>query len=382
MRRLLAAAGLLVLLGAPAAFAQSSNGYSGAWSDPAPSGSNDGTPVAYIDAQQTLTGQVSHPNGISRVDAVIVPDSSHPAPDGCDATLSPLSADQSGTSVTFHVPAQFPCNLVYHVRASAKANSSGPISSPPPAYQLPLDVAVAIPPAPVGTVTATVASDGDDRAVGLDWPANSEPDLLGYVVTRSTGSTTKTLGQIDAGDPTRFTDDDPPSGRSSRYEVTAIRRGPDDEVKQVAAAPTTVTVDVPSRRTDSASSGSGSGSGSGASEGNLHTVVTGQPTSGRPDPKLLSSVRARGGSGNGRPTPPTTFDSGFQEALPFKAGDPAVVAPASGSNAAVAVFDEGDGNGGLLNNKPTLTFIAGGLAVLVGAAVIFYVTRRAAIDAY
>jgi len=34
MRRLLAAAGLLVLLGAPAAFAQSSNGYSGAWTDP------------------------------------------------------------------------------------------------------------------------------------------------------------------------------------------------------------------------------------------------------------------------------------------------------------------------------------------------------------
>lgn len=377
MRRLLAAVGLLVLLTAPFAHAQDS-GYSGGWRDPAPTDTSDaGMPMAYLSAAKPLTGQVSHPNGISRVSAVLVPDTASPPADGCDATMDPVTAEQSGTTATFHVTAHFPCNLVYHVKATAQANPNGPIGSPPPPYQMPIDIAVAIPPAAVSSVEATLTVDGDARSVRLEWPANSEPDLLGYVVMRVTDGHTETLGQVAADARTRYVDDDPPSGKTSRYEVTAIRRGPDSKVKQVPAQPTTVDVEVPSRATDS---GGGTSGGSGGSESGLTTVVTGQATTGKPNPNLLSSVRARGGSG--RPaSPPTTFDSGFQETLPFQPGDQAASAPTGGDNAVVATFDEG-GDTSILSNKPTLTFIAGGLAVLVGAAVLFYVSRRAAVDAY
>jgi hypothetical protein len=379
MRRLLAAVGLLVLLVAPFAHAQDSNGYSGGWRDPAPTDtSDDGMPMAYLGAAKPLSGQVSHPNGINRVSAVLVPDASNPPADGCDATMDPVTAEQAGTTVTFHVSAHFPCNLVYHVKATAQANANGPIGSPPPPYQMPIDIAVAIPPAAVQSVEATLTSDGDARTVRLEWPANSEPDLLGYVVMRVTDGHTETLGQVAADARTRFVDDDPPSGKTSRYEVTAIRRGPDSKVKQVPSQPTTVEVDVPSRAADG---GGGASGGSGGGESGLTTVVTGQASTGKPSPDLLSSVRARGGSG--RPaSPPTTFDSGFQETLPFQPGDQqAAGAPTGGDNAVVATFDEG-GDTSILSNKPTLTFIAGGLAVLVGAAVLFYVSRRAAVDAY
>ena len=386
MRRLLALLALplalLVALGTTAR-AQDSNGYTGGWTDPPSSGTNDnGWPVVYLDGPHTLSGQVSHPNGITRVSAVIVPDPDNPPADGCDPSISPVTAESSdgNRTVTFHVDGTFPCNLVYQVKATASAAAGGTFRTTPPPYQMPLAVAVAVPPAPVGTVTATASADGDKRSVKLEWPANSERDLLGYVIKRTAHDKTVDLGQVDAGDPLEYVDDSPASGTTNEYDVIAVRRGPDAKVKQVASTPTSVSVDVASRDT-SGSGGTGTGTASGQGGTALTTVVTGQPSTGKPDPRLLSSVRARGGSG--APSgPPTTFDSGFQGTLPFKTGGQSAAAlPGGGDPAVVARFDEG-GDGSFFGSKAAMTFIAGGLAILVGAGVLFYVTRRAAVDAY
>lgn len=382
MRRLITAVALVALGAVPLtmfagpAGAQDSNGYSGGWTDPAPTAQSDGTMLAYLEAASALTGEASHPNGISGVSAVLVPDTNNPPPDGCDASMDQdVAAEQNGNAITFHVDATFPCNLRYQVKATVQANKSpGLTGSKPPPYQLPMVLAVAIPPAPVEHVDATLAVDGDNRSVTLDWPAGAEPDLLGYVVTRTAGGTTSTLGQVDAGDTTKFVDKHPPAGTSSRYAVTAVRNGPDDEVEQVPSDPTTVAVNVPAAST-SANQGGGTESG-------LTTVVTGQPTRGRPDPGSLSSVRARGGSG--RPSgPPTTLDTGFQETLPFQPGDPNAgsAPPPSGDDAAVALFDE-DTSGSPLSDKHTMQLIAAGLVVLMFASMVLVVTRRAARDAY
>jgi hypothetical protein len=381
IRRVLAAIALLLVLVAPTAHAQDANGYSGGWTDPAASGERDGKPLAYLDSARPLTGQVSHPNGITRVSAVLVPDPDNPPADGCDASMDPnVAAEQNGTEVVFHVAATFPCNLVYEVRATAQANrGSGVGASTPPPYQMPLELAVAIPPAPVSSVEAKLTVDGDDRSVTLSWPANTEPDLLGYVITRVAGGDTDTLGQVDAGEDTTFVDDSPPAGKTSRYEVTAVRRGPDSDVKQVPGPTTAVKVAVPAK--DASADGGTSGSTGGSGDEGLITQETAPPAKGQPNPNLLSQVRAKDGSKRPSLGPPTTLDSGFTETLPFGPGSPEAVGAPQGRDNAAIVFEEGD-DASPFSNKPTMTFIAGGLAVLVGAAVIFYVTRRAARDAY
>lgn len=371
MRRLLVGAVALVLLAAPFASAQT-DGYTGGWTDPAPTATHNDQPMTYLEAAAPLTGVVSHPNGISSVTAVLVPDPDAPVPAGCDATMDPVTAEPNGSSVTFHVHATFPCNIIYELRATAQANQSSDVgATKPDPFRLPLFVAAAIPPAPVQGVDAILEVDGSSRKVTLQWAAGSEPDLLGYVVTRTTSGDTKSLGQVDAGDDTRLADADPPAGKTSRYDVTAVRRGPDDDHKQVAAAPAQVRVDVPAR--SETSSGSGG-------EPPLTTIVSSGSSEPPPDPHLLSSVNAVGTHGTPA-SPPTTLDTGFNPTLDYpKPADDEVAAPV-GDPAVVVTFDESGGESPW-ENRETMRFIAGGLALLVGALVVTYVTRRAAREAW
>lgn len=372
--RRVTAGGLLAVLVLAAPIAGAQDGYSGGWTDPAPTRTHDDKPVAYLDASQVLTGQVSHPNGIRSVSAVLVVDPNEPPASECEADMDPNVGVEQNTpqTVTFHVNATFPCNLVYELRATAQANAGGGITgSTPGPYPMPLLVAVAIPPSPVPTVDAVLEIDGDDRSVTLEWPAGSEPDLLGYVITRVTGGDTETLGQVDAGEPTTFVDGDPPAGTSSRYDVTVVRDGPDDEVRQVAAAPTSVTVDVPGDPDE----GDGEGGGDDAA---VDPELAGDPTpnagGGGPRPGGLSSVRVRGAQG--RPSPPTTADTGYSETIDYGEFDESAAVP-PGDDAVVALYDEGT-TGSPWKDKETMTFVAGGLAVLSGAGSILTVTRRAA----
>lgn len=373
--RLLAAAGIAAGLLATVAPAGAQDGYTGGWTDPAPSREQDGKPVAYLDFPRPLVGQVSHPNGIESVNVVLV---SGGAGDGCAAQgeADPNAADGTGQSVTFRFSATFPCNDIYEVRATAHAaRGSGLADGTPPPYSMPLLVAVAFPPLPVSEVEAVLTVDGDDRDVVLEWPANDESDLLGYVVARVVDGDRESLGQVDAGDVTEIVDHDPPAGKTATYEVTSVRRGPDEEVPQVSAAPTVVTVDVPPEP-DPVDESDGAGSDDG--EPPLTSAATAPPQSAsEPTPGGLSSVRTRGVAAPPQ-GPPTTIDTGFGETLPFVAPEPGeVAAPPTGDPAVVAEFEFDEG-GSPLENRETMALIAGGLALFVGALVIVYVTRRAA----
>jgi hypothetical protein len=377
MRRALAAVGLVAvaLLAAPHAGAQ--DGYAGGWIDPAPSATRDGKPLAYLDTARMLTGQVSHPNGIQSVSVVLVPDPDDPPADGCDAEMDPnIAMEQNGTTATFRVNATFPCNLLYELRATAQANADTGITGGTPApYSMPLVLGVAIPPAPVASVDAILEVDGDDRSVTLEWPKGSEPDLLGYVITRTVGDDTETLGQVDVGERRTFTDDEPPVGESSRYDVVAVRNGPDDEVEQVASVPTSVMVDVPG---DGEEEPGDADAGGEPVDPQLAGEATPNDGGAPPDPGALSSVRRVRGTGPA--SPPTTADTGYSETIDYgEVGDAAAVPP--GDNAVVALYDESTA-GSPWSDKETMTFVAGGLAVLSGAGTILTVTRRAARAAY
>jgi hypothetical protein len=392
MRRLLATAALAVTVLAftPSALAQ--DGYSGGWTDPAPSKTRDDKPLAYTDRQQVLTGQVSHPNGIQSVGVVYVPDPDNTSSEGCGADAQPAVVEQSGTTAVFRMDATFPCNLVYEVRATAQARpSEGLGGSAPGPYVMPLLVAVAIPPEPVPVVEAVLEADEDDATVTLRWDAGREPDLLGYVINRTVAGDTETLGQVDAGARLVLVDTAPPAGTSPRYDVIAVRDGPDDEIEQVAAEPTSVVVDVPDApeaddadEDDDPSTDGGSSSGGG--DDPVDPALAGDATTnenqGPPDAGSLSSVRVRGAQG--RPTPPTTADTGFSETIDYgelEDGEQQVATMPTGDNSVVALYDESI-TGSPWSDKETMSFVAGGLAVLTGAGVMLTVTRRAARAAY
>jgi hypothetical protein len=386
MRRLLAAGAIAVVALASTPIAGAQEGYAGGWTDPAPSATRDDKPLGYLDGVRPLSGQVSHPNGISSVTVVLVVDPENPPSDGCVGQVDTQAALEPSGAFTVH--GSFPCNLVYELRATAQANpGTGLGSSTPGPYAMPLLLAVAVPPAPVSRVDADLDVDGDDKQVTLVWPGGSEPDLLGYVVSRTTDGTTEELGQVDADEFTSFVDDDPPPGVTSTYSVTAVRNGPDGEIEQVPAEPTSVDVDVPGTRASDAGGDGTGGSAAGSGDGSVDPELAGSQSqvgeSGRPDAGSLSSVRRRASAG-ARPTPPTTADTGFSETIDYgELGGPddqAAVLP-TGDPSVVAVYDETI-TGSPWSNKETMSFVAGGLAVLMAAATVLTVTRRAARAAY
>lgn len=356
------AAVLTVLAVVPEAHAQDTGYQRAEWTDPAPSGDVRGTPLAYLDSARSLTGVAVHDNGIANITAVLVPDPTNLPPEGCGATVDPNpSVEPDGA--TFHVQARFPCNRIYEIRANVQSNpGSGLGGRVPEPRAMPLLVAVAIPPAPVAVVEAEV----DGREVTLSWPGNSEPDLLGYVVERDG----EPIGEVAAGDTTRFVDRDPPAaGGPVDYRVIAYRQGPDGEVKQVGSAPTAVTAEVPAE--PGAADEGASAEPDPQVGGDEQAPPSGAPPGGGASGGARSQAPARLGTA-------TTLDTGFGETLPFDTSGEAA-APPTGDPAVVATFDdEADG----LDEKQRLSFIAGGLAVLMGAAVILHVTRRAAREAY
>ena len=377
MRRLLAAAVAIAAasLAALGTAGAQDNGFSAQWRDPMATSSG----VAYLDSPRTLYGEVFHQRGIESVALVLVDDPDADELDGdCEPAPEPREdpvVERSATSAVFGMDATFPCNGRFLLRVTARAPGEGGIGGEGPATAtLHLPLAVALPPAPVPQVDAILEVDGDSRTVTLQWPASSEPDLLGYVVTRVTDGERETLDQLDAEDETELVDDDPPPGETSTYEVTAVRRGPDAEVEQVSSLPTAVDVEVPGDETTSDGDGTQNGD-----EPSLTTVVTGAPEQGRPDAGSLSTVRSRGPAP--APSPPTTLDTGFVGTLPFEAPAPGeVAAPPAGDPAVVATFDTSEDP--LLKSKDAMSMIAGGLALFVGALVVVYVTRRAASVGY
>ena len=103
---------------------------------------------------------------------------------------------------------------------------------------------IAVKPAAPQHVTTTVNSDG---SVTLTWDRNTEPDLLGYLVTGgSVGSNGADVKQPSSGSTVSWTDTGTTAGGSFNYEVTAIRPGADGKAGDALIASSgAVTASVP-----------------------------------------------------------------------------------------------------------------------------------------
>lgn len=370
MRRALAAA-TLVAAGSLAWLAPASahGEYSGGWTDPAPG--------AVLDGRRGISGSVGNNHGIEAVSLNLVVPEDRDAPEECAAIGSPWAPVAGGGSqqVSFTFEVVFPCNLVYQVEASAQAGAGeGTTFDPDPApgpFGMPTRVTVAIPAEPVDDLRLRLTGPEDERDVTLTWAAGPEPDILRYVVLRDGDE----IGDVEAGDDTRFVDDDAPAGSTATYEVRAVRSGPDGDVDGRPAADS---IDVPEPPADEPAvddgeggdgdAGDGDGDGDSTSDGGSGGSGSGGGT--RPS---ISPARPTGGGG-----PPTTLDTGFAERLPFgeQPAEEVAAPPPSGDGSVVAAFDDSD-DAPLLNPE-TWTFIAAGLALLMGSMVIRHVTRRAA----
>jgi hypothetical protein len=354
------AAGAL-LATAPAASAATP---SGAWLSPAPAGTQDDVPVAYVTAPQQLRGYAEFDQGIAGVAFTLVQDAAN-ADDPCSAAtkVRPQSAPGGDDRVEFGFDAPFPCNRRYQVRATV-APAQKPLRRDSPLV-LNLWVAVAIPPGPTTGLAADVAGD---RTVGLHWDGvPREADFEGFQIRRSVeGGAFQPIDEVGPAVTTYADHDVPPGGGALRYQVVGMRPAPDPGTTVFADAGTPTAVTVPALPgADPTPAGGGTPSGGTArvpkvkGGGAVTPSGSGQQSAHR---SITAPARRRS-------TTPTTADTGYQERLPFQTPTDA------GDAAAVARLDE-DGDDG---QRQTLLMVAGATTALSWAMVLRFVTRRAAL---
>ena len=368
MRRALLAAALVAAAALTSLVPAWAHGeYSGGWTDPAPG--------SVLDGLRGISGSASHVHGIEQVLLQSVVPEDVEAGEECAASGGPWAPVSGGGAqqVSFTFQVVFPCNIVYRVDATAQAGAGeGTRLEPDPApgpFPMQGRIAVAIPAAPVDGLDLRLAGPEDAREVVITWSGGAEPDIQRYVITRDG----EVLGEVAAGDELELVDAAAPPGARSTYEVTAIRSGPKGDV---AGQPADASIDVPERPVEG-----DEGDGAADEDGD-------DGDDGGSGPPLGSSSGPGGGTGpapigtSSRPVsggPPTTLDTGFSETLPFDPAAPQaeeVAAPPTGDGSVVASFDDADEPPVL--NQETWTFIAAGLALLMGSMVIRHVTRRAA----
>jgi hypothetical protein len=357
MRRLalvLVSGGALLLSVAPRADAAQPNG---AWTKPSVTATYQDAPMVTLSEEQQLGGFAEFDQGIKSVDFSLVTDA-----DG-DCAAGDGVPDQSASfggakRADFSFDASFPCNRRYEVRAVVHPQPQ-PLRND---EDLVLDVwvAVALPPEPVSSLKATELS-GDERGVSLKWDdANNQPDFSGYAVWRSVGDGDWSYLNDTGPAATSYTDHAVPrEGGEVRYKVFGTRPGPDPGSKVIASsspvAKATVEAYVPP--TTVAGEGGAGGNGSGSSRPSIQV-------SGNEAPRVVTRTYSR--------TSPTTFDTGFQETLPFQQPQ-STDAPPSGGTAIATLNDGGDDS----TQRQSLLLVAGGTTTLSWALVLRYLTKRA-----
>lgn len=383
MRKLALVTAALLLLLAPLARAATP---SGAWTSPKPTGTAGGTPLAYIQAPQQLKGSADFSGGIASVSFILVQDAANtPSSDPCSATkaVQPQGIQSNNaTHVEFAFDAPFPCNRKYEVRATVTPSKRA-LQNDSPLF-LDLWVGVAVPAAPVSTLTATTLS-GDDRGVVLRWSAPAQaPDFEGYEILRAVdGGSFQRTADADPGVTTWTDRVMPRNGGTLRYQVLGMRPGPEPSTTVFAASSPTATASVapaPTTTLPPSSGGGGSSADSGAAGGGDNGGggqpfrgpggITGSFSAGDTGPRTVHEEFTVPGQ---QSRTPTTLDTGFGQTLPFgkrKPGD-----AADGSQTAVATLD---GGGGEAAAKPYVLFVGGAGVVTTWAMLLRFITKRAA----
>lgn len=179
---------------------------------------------------------------------------------------------------------------------------------------------VAAPPAnPTGVKTVV---DAASRAVTVTWAANTEPDMLFYVVQRAKGASTEfaQVGSPVAHPTAELVDTTTAeSGGDYRYQVVAVRRGaqPDEGVSSDPSAlspESTATVADPPAPATTAPGTPGASTPPTTLPANSPGALT---TSGKVDLNGFTNVQSQARRSTPRTVPPP--DTGFQDTLPFAA---------------------------------------------------------------
>jgi hypothetical protein len=361
-RRLLGFGAVLLsalLAWSPAAHAATPTG---GWTDPAATAEQDGVPLAYIEAPQQLKGAADIQNGvIAQVDFSVAQDAdAEGAP--CAAGKQAQTAKGNNRShLDYAFNATFPCNRKYMVRAHVV-----PCCFVHQPRDFDLWVGVAIPSAPTAGLVA--AYQKADRGVKLTWDDGPrEADFAGFQVRRAIANGSFQAVADVAPGVTTWTDGNlPRNGATLRYQVVAMRPGPDAGTTVFSDDGATVTSVVPA-----APGGTGSGSSDDPSGGGTDDGATPRKAgSGVPKGSASSKVHREFSTRGSSSKTPTTIDTGYDETLPFKQGE--------GDEAigeSVAQFDDDGGGGG--TGRSTALLVGGASVTTAWAALLRLVTRRA-----
>lgn len=267
--------------------------------------------------------------------------------------------DSENSSESFELELDFPCNRPYTLTATVGYDDGGladPVIGTEPVVSS-INFSLAIPPAQVADAAATY--DEATKEVRLTWARNAEADLLGYFVERNPPGPTgfdRITPELLPPDQTSFTD--PGIEDEHRYQVTAVRSGPDPESQLSGEASSLLTV------------------------GPERTEPTLPDDLPAPNSRVPSRSGGSGGGGGTRrsaPPPPQTRTTSniFEGTLPFDPSQttiPSSPAQPPGEAAVLAEFDD-DSTGD--DRRATLVPIAGGLALVVGAMHLFLLSKRA-----
>jgi hypothetical protein len=332
-------------------------------------------------APPTITGSFHWEQGIESIALALTGDSGQPGasvsgtcanpPDGVTCTDGGRTADVSWSPTLTY-------NGHYTVKATV-SGKAGQNAAPQPA-RVSRTFALQAPPEPPRNVIVDVS---DDRSVVIAWRANTEPDMLGYIVYRGyDGGSPRAVGQVPHGTRANYSYNDTgttEAGGSYQYQVVAIRDdgsgGPvPSEPSSEASAdvpeppPTTTTTEVPPSTTTPG------GDTTATTRAGSSTSPT-TPRGGSVDLSQFGSLVNRGQLPS--QPPPTIPDTGFDPTLDY--GDPQDTLPdeeelpEEPDLALPQVISDGvDGR------RPTLVLVASGLALFVFAMHLRVLARRTA----
>lgn len=302
-------------------------------------------------------------------------------------------------SFTVTQAVSFPWNGAYGVNLTASAKD-GVLDSENGDRTFPNSFTVDAPPVAPSGVTAT--ADGKTRVVTVSWPANTEPDMVGYEVQKQSSSGAWTTFAVT--DRTAVTDESTANkGGTYRYQVRALRQSAQAGRlnPSLFSSPAAATVPAPPPQTtpttqpptggdpddddDPTTTETGGGAGGGVGSGGTEAGRGSGGTSGgggrsSAGPALASTgkvdlsdfaallAQQRGQAAADGSAGEATDDGAYEDTLPFKAR----------TGAGEAGEDEGEALGeepasGGNDNPQALGFLAGGLLATVLAMHVLWV---------
>jgi hypothetical protein len=329
----------------------------------------------------TITGSFEWGQGIDTISLSVTGDSGQPGasvsgtcvnpPDGVTCSENGRKADVSWTPTLTY-------NGSYTIKATVSGKGGG--GAPPDPARVTRAFTLAAPPQPPRNVVVDVA---EDRSVTIAWRANTEPDMLGYVVYRGyDGGSPRAVGQVPHGTRTSYSFNDTgttEAGGTYQYQVVAQRNdGSGGPVPSQPSAEVSANVPEPPPTTTTTAPPTVTTTPGGTTTTRPATVGTPSTTprsGGSVDLSQFGSLVNRGELPS--EPPPTLPDTGFNPTLDYEdpedtisdeeatTDDPSLALPR-------IISDGFDGR------RPTLVLVASGLVLFVFAMHLRLLARRAA----